>query len=518
MKEFLDRLLDYYNLTKEDYLALTAPVSEDNFAIGHKFDKIDEVVKFIYSFVKENKKIIVYGDYDADGIMATSIIIKMLKYIGYNADYYIPSRYLDGYGLNLEKAKEIVEKGYDLIITVDNGISAFEGIDYLKENGKSVVVMDHHEMQSVLPNCDYFLHPTLSNFGEVASSGAFVCFMFSIAFLGRFDKYLSTLASISLISDMMPLKEYNRNLLRLVISSYKEGEFNAIDMLKEGDEFNETAIGMKIAPKINSVGRLIEDNSINQLVDYFVTEDADKQLNYLSWINECNNSRKELSKASNETGFDVDESEPCIVYKTDEKEGLIGLIANFLCGKYKKPAIVLTLDSSGESYKGSCRAPEGFNVVKTFEALSDYLVTFGGHALAGGCSVEVSKFDEFSKKFKEYVISHPIEQVSKQCIPLYMRELTFENYEIVRSFSPFGEAMRSPLFILPRIKTNALLFSKDRKHILTQLGARTKLIGFNFSKDDVTQTEFIDLVGTMRVSEYKGMKNLEFFITDIERE
>ena len=176
MKEFLERLLDYYHLTKDDYLKLIAPVSEDNFAYGHKFDRIDEVVSFVYSFVKENKKIIVYGDYDADGIMATSIIIKMFKYIGFEADYYIPNRYKDGYGLNLDKAKEIVEKGYDLVITVDNGISAFEGIDYLKSNNKSVVVFDHHEMQSVLPNCDFYLHPTLSNFGEVASSGAFVCF------------------------------------------------------------------------------------------------------------------------------------------------------------------------------------------------------------------------------------------------------------------------------------------------------------------------------------------------------
>ena len=516
MKEFLDRLLDYYHLTKEDYLKLIAPVSEENFAYGHKFDKIDEVVKFVYSFVKDNKKVIVYGDYDADGIMATSIIIQMFKYIGFEADYYIPNRYTDGYGLNLDKAKEIVEKGYDLVITVDNGISAFEAIDYIKANGKNVVVFDHHEMQSVLPNCDYYLHPTLSNFGEVASSGAFVCFMFSIAFLGRFDKYLSTLASISLISDMMPLKEYNRNLLRLVIASYKEGEFPAVDYLKDADEFNETTIGLKIAPRINSIGRMIDNDSINQLVDYFTTKDNDKLLNYLSWINECNDSRKELTKASNEMGFDVDDNDPCIIYKTDEKEGLIGLIANYLSGKYKKPTIVFTLDSSLTAYKGSCRAPEGFNVVKMFESLSDYLLTFGGHALAGGCSVEVDKFDEFTSKAKQYVLDHPVEHVEKESIPLYMRELTFENYEIVKSFSPFGESMKSPVFILPRIKTSALLFSKDNKHILTMVGARTKLVGFNISKDEATQSDYIDLIGTMRINDYKGFKTLEFFITEIK--
>lgn len=516
MKPLLDRLLDYYHLSNEEYLKITAPVSEETFAEGHKFDKVDEIVNFVYSFVKQNKKVIVYGDYDADGIMATSIIIKMFSYIGFSADYYIPSRYLDGYGINLEKSKEIVEKGYDLVITVDNGISAFEAIDYLKTHGVSVVVFDHHEMQSEIPNCDYFMHPTLSNFGEVASSGAFVSFMFSIAFLGRFDKYLSTLASISLISDMMPLKEYNRNLLRVVFASYKEGEFPAIDYLKENEVFNETAIGMKIAPKINSIGRLLEDTSINDIVKYFTCDDEKQLLNYLSWINECNDERKNLSKASNENEFVIDESLPCIIYKTNEKEGLIGLIANFLCGKYHKPTIVFTEDSSGEAYKGSCRAPEGFNVVKSFEALSDILITFGGHALAGGCSLEISKFDEFKQKFTDYVASHPIEKVEKECIPLYIRELTFENFEIIKSFSPFGECMRSPVFILPRIKTSALLWSKDQKHILTQIGTNQKLIGFNFPKDEVTQNDYIDLVGIMRENSYRGYKNLEFFINEIK--
>ena len=516
MKPFLERILEYYQLSFEDYQKLTAPVSEDNFALGHKFDKIDEIVSFVDSFVKQNKRVIVYGDYDADGIMATSIIIKMFQYVGFKADYYIPNRYLDGYGLNLEKAKDIVTNGYDLVITVDNGISAFEGIDYLKANNVKVVVFDHHEMQEKLPNCDYFLHPTLSNFGETASSGAFVCFMFSISYLKRFDKYLSTLASISLISDMMPLKDYNRNLLRLVIASYKEGEFTSIDYLKESDIFSEVAIGMKIAPKINSIGRLIDDTSINKMVEYFTTDDEEVLLNYLSWINETNANRKELSKSSNETEFDFDENEPCIIYKTNEKEGLIGLIANLLSNKYKKPAIVLTLDSSGLAYKGSCRAPEGFNVVNAFTALNSLLITFGGHALAGGCSVSVDNFEEFSNAFKKYVSEHPLEKVEKEYIPLYIRELNFENYEIVKSFSPFGEAMKSPMFMLPRIKTSALTFSKDKKHILTQVGTNSKLIGFNFPKDEVIQQDYIDLVGTMRESEYRGFKTLEFLINEIK--
>lgn len=517
MKTFLERLLDYYQLNEDDYKKLIAPVSVDSFLAGRKFDNIEKIVEFVKSFVTNNKKIIVYGDYDADGIMATSIIVKMFQYIGYEIYSYIPNRYQDGYGINLENAKKIVEDGFDLVITVDNGISAFEPIDYLKANNVSVVVFDHHEMQGSIPNCDYFMHPTLSNYGEVASSGAFTSFMFSVAFLGRFDKYLSILASISLISDMMPLKEYNRELLRLAISSYKEGEFLPIDLLKEQDTFNEVTIGMKIAPKINSVGRLIDSTLINQIIPFFVSNDKEKVMDCLTWINDCNFERKELSKNVIDVDSFKDTNEPAFVLKVDEKEGIIGLISNFLTSKYKKPSIVFTKDATGNSYKGSCRAPEGFNVVEAFDALKDYLITFGGHALAGGCSIEADKFDEFKEKFNQYVSEHPLVKVEKETIPLLIRELTFENLEIIKSFSPFGEGMKAPLFTLPRIKTNSLTFSKDQKHILTQIGMSTKLVGFNLPKEKVLAYDFVDLIGTMRKSEYRGFISLEFNISDFEQ-
>lgn len=515
MKTLLERLLDYYHITYEQYLELTAPVSQDNFEIGHKFDNMDETVAFVKSFVEQNKKIIVYGDYDADGIMATSIVVKMFKYIGYHVDYYIPNRYLDGYGLNVKKSQEIIDKKYDLVITVDNGISAFEAIDLLKENGISVVVFDHHELQEKLPNCDYYLHPILSHFGEISSSGAFVSFMFSKAFLGRFDNYLATLGGISLISDMMPLQEYNRKLLRVVIDNYKDGEFLPIDLLKENEEFSGTTIGMKIAPKINSVGRIVEDESVNDIIQFFVSEDREVVLHYIDWINQLNDERKDISKNSLSEGYEINEDDPAFVIISNEKEGLIGLIANYLVTKYKKPAIVFAKSTISGQFKGSCRVPEGYNVIQIFTELSDYLVTFGGHAFAGGCSIQEEKFDEFKQKFTDYVVSHPAEKEEKECIPLFIRELTFENLKIVNSFSPFGVSMKAPNFVLPRIKTSALMFSRNLEHIMTQVGTNTKLTGFNLSKNYVSQFTYVDLIGTMRKNEYRGFVNLEFLINEI---
>ena len=196
MESLLNRLLTYFQISESEYQKLLAPVSEENFAMGHSFKDIDKCVEVVRRAMKENKKIYIYGDYDCDGIMSISILVKMFSYFSYPVSYYVPSRYLDGYGLTLKHAEEIVKNGYDLLITVDNGVTAFEGIEYCKKNGMQVLVFDHHQTDEVLPIADYILHPVVSNFGETPTSAGFVTFMFAKEFLGRYDQYLATLAGI----------------------------------------------------------------------------------------------------------------------------------------------------------------------------------------------------------------------------------------------------------------------------------------------------------------------------------
>ena len=515
-QSILEKLLNYYHITEEDYKELTKPVSISNFDDGHKFERVDEAVALVNDVMKSNGKIVIYGDYDADGIMGTSILVKMFSYKDYIVDYYVPNRYQDGYGLTLKKAQEFIENKYSLVICVDNGISAFEPIELLKQNGIKVLVLDHHQPQEVLPVADVILHPQVSHFSEVASSGAFVAFMFSISFLGRFDKYLSTLAAISTISDMMPLKEVNRNLLRLVFANYKEGEFLPIDLLKEADQFDETSIGMKIAPKINAVGRLLDNSDINKMVEYFVSDSRDIVLHYIDWINENNEQRKTLSKEAIDNIPEELKNEAAIVYLTDCKEGVIGLIANYLSSSYHVPAIVFTKDSEGDSYKGSCRAPEGYNVVEIFNETKDLLVAGGGHAGAGGCTIKMSDFDAFKAKFVDIVKNTKIEHVKKETIPMNINEINIDNYNLIKTFSPFGEAWKAPLFELSRIPTKNLFFSRTGEHILTQISLNTRLTGFNFPKSEVTEMNFVDLIGTLRTSVYRNITSTEFLIKEIK--
>ena len=518
MESLFKRLLDYYQISEEDYANLIMDVTKENFASGHSFDSMADCVRVVENAVKNNKKIFIYGDYDADGIMSVSILVKMFKMINYPVSFHIPNRYTDGYGLNLQRSEEIVNGGYDLLITVDNGITAFEGIDYVKNHGLEVLVFDHHQPAEVLPNADYILHPSVSNFGDVATSAGFVTFMFATNYLKRFDNYLATLASISLVSDMMPLVSYNRNLLRLMIKEYQNTQFYSIDLLKEKEPFNEMTIGMRIAPKINAIGRLIDDDAyLSRTVEFFTSEDEKLLLNYNEWINNINNERKELTKEAVENSQEIDTNSPAIIGVIEQKEGIIGLIANNFVKKYHKPTIIFALDQSGEMYKGSCRSPEGFNVVDAFNQMSDLLEAAGGHAMAGGCSVRKENLEAFKKTFNQLVKESMVEPTEEKVktIPLYINEITMENYSLIESFSPFGESWSSPLFVLPRIRVPSLMYSRDSQHILTSIGNSARLTGFHFPKDSLAQYQFIDMIGTIRLSTYYNKTTVEFLINEI---
>ena len=516
MKDTLfERLLDYFQINKEQYEQLIAPVSIDSFARGRSFKDMDKAVNLVKESIKNNELIFVYGDYDADGIMSTSIVVKSLLNLGVIPKFYIPNRYNDGYGINMNKAQEIVEMGVKLVITVDNGISANEPIAYLKDKGVKVLVIDHHTVPEEIPNADVIIHPTYSEFGETASSAGFTSFMFSWALLSKFDKYLSTLAAISLITDMMPLKEYNRDFLRLVFKNYVDGEFYSIDLLKEGAPFDENTIGMKIGPKINALGRLIDDDSINYIVHYFVTGNKEKMDKLSRWIVSTNEQRKEESKNTSDYSSQINEDDKAIILLTDSKEGLIGLIANNICSTYQKPTIVFTEEKEEGVIKGSCRAPEGFNVVDAFNSCKDVILTSGGHALAGGCSIYKKDFDKFKELFAIYVNDNPIFVVDHKTLPLGLTEINKENYDLIQSFAPFGEGWRAPSFLLSHIKTASLTFSRGGEHLISYIGQGVKIVGFGFSKEKTLQYDYIDVEGKLKELVYRGMVSIEFNVKNL---
>ncbi len=510
--DFISKLCHHYNLTYDEFKELIKEKTIDDIPDYTHFKDIDKVTDRIHLAIKNNEKILIYGDYDCDGIMATSILVKTFELLNYDVGYYIPSRYLDGYGLNCQKVQEAYNKGYKLIITVDNGVMQHEAVNLANNLGIDVIITDHHNIPDVLPDALYILHPTYSNYGDLICCGAYVAFMLSWSLLGHYEPYLLSLAAIATISDLMELKGYNRNIVKISLAMLNEHNYPAIvNLIGTNEPIDESTFALKIAPKINAVGRVLEGHQANKLVQYLTTNSIFDIRNIGKFIDEVNNKRKEMTLSCT-SSLQINEDESGIVLICDEKEGLIGLIANQLLQKYNKPVIVFSKAMEEEVYKGSARSKNGFSIVKAFESLKDLLMVYGGHSLAGGCSIKISDFDEFKRRFIGLTDIYKIEEEKDETIELQIDEVTLHNYQILSSLGPFGMGFKAPKFSLPRLKTNFLRYSNDGNHIMTPLSMKSKLVGFYINKENISQYSWINIEGKMALNHFKGSTSLQFII------
>ena len=506
--ELLEKLLNYYGLSKSDYEYMSRPLSEVKLIDPNSIKGMDEVVTRIKKAIKDKEKIIIYGDYDCDGVSATSIMVKTFQKLDYEVSYYIPSRYKDGYGLNVKNVIKMKNNGFSLIICVDNGISAFESISKAKELGIDVIVIDHHDVPPQRVEAVGIIHPIVSEISPIIGSGGYMSLFVSGALLGHYDHYLVTIAGLSTISDLMELKGYNRDVVRLAIDNLKRYKYKPLYYLLDNNVINEKAFSLSIAPKINAVGRLMEDTSVNRLVKYLISED-DLEIERLhEWILSINEQRKELTKEVVDNLPKMD-NQNGICMLSNMKEGLIGLVANRLMNEYNVPTIIFTEAEEG-ILKGSIRSKEGFNVVKAFESLNKYLLTGGGHALAGGLSIKKSDFEAFRDDFIKLTETYKIEEVKEETIGISLNEINYKTYELLQSFAPFGMGFKEPLFEVDHLPTRALTFISGGKHLSTKLSINTKLLGFNISESEMKSSPEVDIIGTFNVSEFKGYETLEF--------
>ena len=520
MDKFLEKLLAFYNLNESEYHELIKPISDIHLLNVDSIKYIDAIKTRIHSAIVNNEKIIVYGDYDCDGICSTSIVKRTFDILGYQIATYVPSRYKDGYGLNVDNVHKIAKAGYKLIITVDNGISANEAIDLATSYGIDVIVVDHHEVPEVLPNAIGFIHPTVSEISSIYGSGGYMSLFLSAALLGKYDNYLVTLAGLSVISDLMELKGYNRDVVRLSLDNLDKNRYLPLRLLMDSNYVTEKTYGIEIAPKINAIGRICEGAEPNRLVKYLTSSDEQEIINLSKWILMVNDERKELTKTFTDS---IDESsllnKSAIIEICDTKEGIMGLIANRFLTLYNVPSIAMAVDSRDENYlKGSIRSKEGFSIVDAYAQpeIKKYLVTGGGHAYAGGLSIKKDDFKAFKEAFESYAKLHPITSVNKPSIEISLQEVTKENYKTLRQFAPFGMGHQEPEFLVKHFKTSELAYISYGKHISTRLGMSSKLLGFNMPCDEVNKYPFVDLRGNFNLSFFNGYETLELRLNTFE--
>lgn len=520
MVSFLDKLLALYNLSLSDYNELTKDIKSLELEDYHNFKNIEIAEKRIKDAMNNNEKIMIYGDYDCDGITSTSILVYTFKTLGYkNVGYYIPSRYMDGYGINEKMVDVIHDKGYSLIITVDNGVAQFDALKKAKEYNMDVILTDHHEIKEELPVCYTIVHPFLKNDDTyLPQCGAYVAFNLSRALLNRTDDYLLSLASLATISDMMPLISHNRNIVRIGIEKVKNEEYLPFKSLLNNEKVkDEKSFSFVCAPKVNSLGRVLENTKVNKGVEFFVNNKDEMIVSEISRLIEFTNDKRKV--ISNEAVSKIDYSKYAdkafiVDCFNDIQEGLIGLVANKIINEANKPVVIFTKDHNSGLLKGSARSLEGLPLNEIFSRMSDLIVQFGGHAQAGGLSIEESKFDEFIERVNILAKEYTIIPKKKMIIDCSLDELNYENYEIINSLAPYGEGFNEP-YLSVEFPCKNINYLKDYKHIKGIINFGCTFIGFNMNKD-FGRSGNVKLIGRLELDSYRGGKFLSFNVVEVE--
>jgi len=463
MPSFLEKLLSYYGLTDDDYKRLNDTPSFADLPIIKEDPNVKLALARLEQARLKSEPVLIYGDYDTDGVSSASILFRAFHDFGLAVSAYLPSRYLDGYGVNASNVERIAKKGFKLLVTCDNGVTAHEALQKARELGMETIVIDHHEFDGTEPECTALVHADRLGLSEPISAGL-LSYFFARALLGHDDEYLLTLGALSTLSDAMPLSGVNRLAVRLGLRRLSEQHFPSIALLSDKTSIDERTLQMEVIPKINAVGRLLQGTEINRLLNYFAFPEKADLPGISSWLKDINGQRKELTKQA-EALLSIDPTEEAIVVRTETPEGLNGLLASRLLEEYGKPVCVFSPAlKEPHLLVGSIRSEEGFNVLKALQATKVPLVSKGGHSFAGGVAIKDEDFNLFKKDFLYSALKHKIEKKEQPLIPLLLSECTMENYRLIVSFGPFGNGHEAPLF-LPRTAGSHNLPIPERREV-----------------------------------------------------
>ncbi len=454
-----------------------------------------EAVETINSYIKNGKRILVFGDYDVDGISATAIMIKTLRKLGADVKYFLPNRYVDGYGLTkavIDKVNKLFSP--NLIITVDCGITAVEEVDYAKSLGIEMIITDHHEMGETLPDCitinTKFIDQEYSYRG-LCGTGVAYKVSEALTSFEEASEYLPIVA-VATIADIVPLTGENRTLTRLGFEKMDKLPAGLISMfnankvsIKKPDASD---IAFKIAPKLNASGRM--GDAVDSLLLYFETNPA-KISELIEKIHSHNTKRQLLGAKVHEDckkmleGKDITNMPAIILWKEDWDHGVLGIECSKLLEEYNRPVFLFTKE--GDELKGSVRSITDINIHDVLTSVSDILEVFGGHTMAAGLTLRLNKFDEFVKRVYSYIyeninfkIFEPIEYYDEQ---LELCDISPKFVEDLRVLEPCGAENPKPRFLIKSSDITIQPLTKSSGHANIIFGKALSLVFFNYIKE-----------------------------------
>lgn len=515
--------------------------SPDHFHDPFLLDGMSEAVERIRSALERKEKIRIYGDYDADGVSSTSLMIFLLRRLGADFDYYIPHRVNEGYGLNREAIDHAKRSGIALIITVDTGISAREEIAYASGLGIDTIVTDHHEPPELLPEAVAVINPKKPGcpypFKELAGVG--VAFKLAHGLLGTAPLELLEIAAIGTVADLMPLVGENRLIVRLGLEQLRGTANTGLKALIgvagiEKSELTATHIGFALAPRINASGRLDTADHAVQLLVTGQEQEAESLAFELDQLNKerqkiVDETVKEALRQIGEKGYDDPARRVLVLAEEGWNPGVIGIVASKILEKFYRPTIIFSIDPETGVAKGSARSIPGFDIYRALTACSELFDHFGGHQAAAGMSLHRDRIDELRDSLEqiagEWLQEDELIPILEADLSCSLPEAPLEYIRQIERLAPFGMGNPSPRFVFQGLKLNdKKIMGKDRQHlklVLSSAAAKTactmEAVGFGYgpAAGNISPTAEIDVFGELSVNEWNGMRRAQIIIQDM---
>ena len=544
-KELATDIADEYGIDPFAALLLVSRGITDEYEITEFFSEtptlcdpfdiidMDKACDRISRAIEEGELIAVYGDYDADGVTATALLTSFLQTQGARVVTYIPDRATEGYGLNKGAVEKLRAQGVDLIVTVDNGVSAFSEAELIYELGMELVVTDHHKVSDRLPRAEAVVDPhrsdCLSEFRNWAGVG--VAFKLCCALCGDSEEVLSMyadLVAIGTIGDVVSLTGENRTLvkegLRLINSDNNLG-VSDLRRVAGTDEKSLSAgtVAFSLVPRINAIGRTAHANTALRLL---MSEDCDESAEISGIVNSANVERQALEKEIYNQALEQISEEPSLLNNRvlifcgrDWHPGVIGIVAARLTQRYGKPCLVISDD--GENAKGSARSIDGFSLYDAISSAAELLTHYGGHVLAAGFSLKSENLDKFRVAIEQYAktveMPFPVLEIDLRLRPEFV---SADLLEVINSLEPFGAGNPQPVFGLYRMTLTSVQPIGGGKHLRltvkkgecshTALLFSTTMDEFPYRAGDV-----IDLAVKLERNEYMGQVRVSIYVKDI---
>ncbi len=540
ISELLARILLNRSFDDKDAIDVFLHPKIDNLYDPFLMNDMQIAVDAIIDACNNHEKITIYGDYDVDGITSVAVLKMFFADMGIDAEYYLPSRLEEGYGLNNNALDKIAANGTKLLITVDCGISAYEEVEYAKKLGLKVIVTDHHECPEILPNAiavvDAKRPDSTYPFNSLAGVGATFKLIQAISYKLEFDRkrYLKYLDIVALgtIADIVPLIDENRIIVNFGLILMKQTKNIGLQALirvsgyEGGEALNSTAVSFGLAPRINASGRM---GKADLALELLLEKDIDKAYKIALELSETNKERQDVEKSIIDEALNIIERDKLyekdiiVVYNKDWHHGVIGIVASKITELYYKPSILISIEDGVG--KGSGRSIEGFDLHEALSNCTDLLLKFGGHEMAIGLSIAEENIEKFAEKVEKIANekgTKDLQATVKIDAEVSAHDISFQTLQEIELLKPFGEANPAPVFAYKNVKVEGVRLLSNEKHLKLTLKDGTNVfdaIAFNMGnkKYSIKIGDKIDVLHSIELNKFNGIEKIQLNVKDIKK-